>query len=88
MLGRWTRHIYRYHPGAANLLDANHLDIEETTAGMNAIKRWVLMGGWRNALFLSEPGQAPSTTLIGYYCDMLEKIAAVPSVTLRQLSIY
>ncbi|KAJ5206015.1 hypothetical protein N7472_002463 [Penicillium cf. griseofulvum] len=46
------------------------------TTGNNAIKRWVLMGGWRNALYLKEPkDKVVSASQIGYYCDMLEKIA-------------
>jgi hypothetical protein len=57
---------------------------KETTAGNSAIKRWVLMGGWRDALYLKEPNdKVVSASQIGYYCDMLEKIAWVSPVTLQ-----
>ncbi|KAJ5823291.1 hypothetical protein N7447_005631, partial [Penicillium robsamsonii] len=50
--------------------------IEEEIARSNAIKRWVLMGGWRDALYLKEPKRHTiSATLIVYYCDALEEIA-------------
>ncbi|KAJ5203039.1 hypothetical protein N7449_005118 [Penicillium cf. viridicatum] len=39
------------------------------------MKRWVLMGGWLDALYLNEPGQRKvSTSLLGFYCDVLEEI--------------
>lgn len=49
------------------------------------------MGGWRDALYSKEPSQGHiSVSLIGYYCDTLEGIAWVSSVTLRggELWIY
>ncbi|KAK5790250.1 hypothetical protein VI817_007537 [Penicillium citrinum] len=38
-----------------------------------ALKRWVLFGGWREALYLNEPGRGVG--LIEEYCDGLETIA-------------
>lgn len=55
------------------------------------MKRWVLMGGWRDALYLNEPSRKNvSISLLGYYCDVLEGIAWVSSVTLwgNKLCIY
>lgn len=43
--------------------------------GMNALKLWVLSGGWRNATYFHEPGQGSQNSLIRQYCDALERIA-------------
>ncbi|KAJ5374930.1 hypothetical protein N7517_006936 [Penicillium concentricum] len=77
-------HVRRAHTGAANPPKLGPVTAEEKTAGNNARKRWVLMGGWRDALYMKEPKrEIISATMIGYYCDALEEIAWVSSVTLR-----
>ncbi|OQE20797.1 hypothetical protein PENFLA_c016G02671 [Penicillium flavigenum] len=69
-------HVRTQHAGAANPLDKNKLTTQEKTAGDNAMRRWVLMGGWRDALYYKEPKkQIISGSLIGYYCGVLEEIA-------------
>lgn len=55
------------------------------------MRRWVLMGGWRDALYSNEPNrEIISGSLVGYYCGVLEGIAWVSSVTLqvKELCIY
>ncbi|CAG7962584.1 unnamed protein product [Penicillium nalgiovense] len=40
------------------------------------MRRWVLMGGWRDALYSNEPNrEIISGSLVGYYCGVLEGIA-------------
>lgn len=47
------------------------------------MKRWVLMGGWRGALYFTEPNRKNvSVSLLGYYYDVLKGIAWVSSATL------
>ncbi|KAF4768629.1 hypothetical protein HAV15_002918 [Penicillium sp. str.  len=71
-----TRHIRTVHPGAAKLPLSYQVTTEEKISGNNAMKRWVLMGGWRDALYLNEPSRKNvSVSLLGYYCDVLEGIA-------------
>ncbi|KAI2670580.1 hypothetical protein LCP963914a_9838 [Penicillium roqueforti] len=43
--------------------------------GVNAIKRYVLTGGWRNAIYSKEPGRAQPESVLGVFCDALENIA-------------
>ncbi|KAJ5779449.1 hypothetical protein N7457_007169 [Penicillium paradoxum] len=53
--------------------------VERQKVGSNAIKRWVLTGGWRDALFINEPDlQYARVSLIGAYCNFLEQIAIEP----------
>ncbi|CAI7621743.1 unnamed protein product [Penicillium palitans] len=71
-----TRHIRVFHAGAANLPPNPYVTTGEKIAGNNAMKRWVLMKGWRDALYLNEPRpKNVSISLLGYYCDVLEGIA-------------
>ncbi|KAJ5597760.1 hypothetical protein N7537_007844 [Penicillium hordei] len=80
---RLTTHILSFHAGAGAythtysvvLNSYISLAVQEKIAGDNAMKRWALMGGWRDALYLNEPGpQNVSTSLLGFYCDVLEEI--------------
>lgn len=48
---------------------------EDIIAGQNAIKRWILMLGWQQAIYVHEPGLGPENGLIGFWCDALERIA-------------
>ncbi|KAJ6189398.1 hypothetical protein N7519_004306 [Penicillium mononematosum] len=69
-------HVRTQHAGAANQPDNKKLTTQEKTAGDNAMRRWVLMGGWRDALYYKEPNkEIISGSLIGYYCGILEEIA-------------
>mgnify|MGYP006868026797 CR=1 len=55
------------------------------------MRRWVLMGGWRDAIYYREPTKdIISDSPIGYYCGVLEEIACVSPVTLggKELGIY
>ncbi|KAL2699879.1 hypothetical protein AAEP93_008402 [Penicillium crustosum] len=71
-----TRHIRTVHPGAVNLPPSSYVTTEEKISGNNAMKRWVLMGGWRGALYFTEPNRKNvSVSLLGYYYDVLKGIA-------------
>jgi hypothetical protein len=48
---------------------------EEIIAGQNAIKRWILQLGWQNASYVHEPGRGPDNSMVGFWCDALERIA-------------
>lgn len=52
-------------------------DAETRAAAVNAIKRHVLTGGWRRALYSKEPGRAQPESVLGVFCDALENIAYV-----------
>lgn len=41
----------------------------------NALKRYILTGLWRDAAFLNEPGCEPEGSIIGFWCDALERFA-------------
>ncbi|KAJ5230673.1 hypothetical protein N7489_011381 [Penicillium chrysogenum] len=70
------RHVRSQHSGAANPGSRKNLGIQEETAGDNAMRRWVLMGGWRDAIYYREPTKdIISDSPIGYYCGVLEEIA-------------
>ncbi|KAJ5169526.1 uncharacterized protein N7500_002309 [Penicillium coprophilum] len=74
--GSFPRHVRLHHRGAVHLPSHGPLNIEEATAAHNAIKRWILMGGWRDALYLKEPRKnVIAASRIGFYCDTLEEIA-------------
>jgi hypothetical protein len=42
----------------------------------SVLKKYVLTSGWRTAGFLNDP-DLPKSSMIGYYCDSLERIAYV-----------
>ncbi|KAJ5961933.1 hypothetical protein N7501_006874, partial [Penicillium viridicatum] len=74
--GGVVTHIRSFHCGATNLPSRGSMGTRRKAAGDNAMKRWVLMGGWRDALYLNEPShEHVSHYLLGYYCDVLEGIA-------------
>ncbi|EED15777.1 hypothetical protein TSTA_009020 [Talaromyces stipitatus ATCC 10500] len=56
------------------MADKTALSNTEHIAGENALKHYVLTGGWRNAHFIKEP-DLPKSSIIDYYCDSLERIA-------------
>jgi hypothetical protein len=49
--------------------------INEQVQGQNALKRWVLTGGWRDARYVREPGRGPEGGLVARYADACERIA-------------
>jgi hypothetical protein len=49
--------------------------VDDIVDGTNALKRWVLTGGWRNAVYYYEPSFGAERSLIRKYCDALERIA-------------
>ncbi|OQE43419.1 hypothetical protein PENCOP_c003G01030 [Penicillium coprophilum] len=74
--GNFPRRVRLHHSGAVHLPSYGPLNIEGATAGHNAIKRWILMGGWRDALYLKEPRKnVIAASRIGFYCDTLEEVA-------------
>ncbi|KAJ5921098.1 hypothetical protein N7466_009424 [Penicillium verhagenii] len=83
--GAFRRHIRQEHAGAALMPTKKAKDIDEITAGRNAIMRWVITGGWRDAVYVFEPGRGPDTNLIGHFCDGLERIAEAVSIDTRSL---
>ena len=63
---------------AVNDVDApRHPEEILRATGVNAIKRYVLTGGWRNAIYSKEPGRAQPESVLGVFCDALENIAWV-----------
>lgn len=72
-----------------SLVIASHLiglNEEASGAAENAMKRWILTGGWRDASYLYEPARCQPSSPIGRMCDELEEIAYVPRF--YQLSSY
>ncbi|KAJ5590353.1 hypothetical protein N7450_004325 [Penicillium hetheringtonii] len=48
---------------------------EHCSNGTRALRKWVLLGGWRKASYESQPYRRPVHSLIGRYCDFLEEFA-------------
>ncbi|KAJ5081544.1 hypothetical protein NUU61_009808 [Penicillium alfredii] len=71
----FRRHLRNEHSGATFIPDRRAKTALEMLAGQNALKKWVLTGGWRDAMYLNEPGRGPETGPIGHWCDALERIA-------------
>ncbi|KKY29445.1 hypothetical protein UCDDA912_g10631 [Diaporthe ampelina] len=69
------RHLRDAHPGAAHNPTRVNVGIMEKLHGENAIKRWVLTGGWRDAGYVREPGRGPEGGLVAQYADACERIA-------------
>lgn len=69
------RHLRDAHPGAAHNPTRVNVGIMERLHGENAIKRWVLTGGWRDARYVREPGRGPEGGLVAQYADACERIA-------------
>jgi hypothetical protein len=55
--------------------DRSAVSQSERIFAENALRKYVLSCGWRNASFLNEPGRGPSQGVIGHYCDALERFA-------------
>jgi hypothetical protein len=70
------RHFRNAHPGAAANPTRTNVAIDEKLQGENALKRWVLMGGWRNARYVRDPGRGPKNGLVAQYADACEEIAS------------
>ncbi|KAJ5333224.1 hypothetical protein MYU51_014785 [Penicillium brevicompactum] len=74
--GALAVHLRLRHCGAVNDVDApRHPEEILRATGVNAIKRFVLTGGWRNAIYSKEPGRAQPESVLGVFCDALENIA-------------
>ena len=69
------RHLRDAHPGAAQDPTRTNVGINEQVQGQNALKRWVLTGGWRDARYVREPGRGPEGGLVARYADACERIA-------------
>lgn len=71
------RHIRQAHPGALTNVPRGKGSLitqAEKIAGENALRAFILIGGWRKARYLNEPG--PGSGLIARYATELEEIAA------------
>jgi hypothetical protein len=69
------RHIRNAHPGAVmNPLRAT-IRSNEVISGQNALKKFVLSQGWRNARYVYEPGSGPKNSLLNIYASACEEIA-------------
>ncbi|OQE29514.1 hypothetical protein PENSTE_c002G04335 [Penicillium steckii] len=66
-------HLRMKHTGAVFPPSPGKTSRLQFQAAENALKRWVLFGEWRRALYLNEPGRGIG--LIEEYCDALEAIA-------------
>lgn len=69
------RHLRDAHPGATYSPTRVNVTTKEKLQGEIAIKRWVLTGGWRNAMYVREPGRGPEGGLVARYADACERIA-------------
>lgn len=69
------RHLRDAHPGAAHNPTRVNVTAAEKLEGQNALKRWVLTGGWRGARYIKEPGRGPEGGLVARYADACERIA-------------
>lgn len=69
------RHLRDAHPGAASNPTRVNITAEERLQGENALKRWVLTGGWRGARYIREPGRGPEGGLVARCADACERIA-------------
>ncbi|KAI0143462.1 hypothetical protein GGR57DRAFT_365994 [Xylariaceae sp. FL1272] len=78
------RHIRTAHPGAlCNPKRINTAPAEEA-AGQNAIKSWILSGGWRRATYVREPGRGPVGGFIDRFASACEAIAELDPVFAAQ----
>ncbi|KAK7698017.1 hypothetical protein SLS64_013006 [Diaporthe eres] len=69
------RHLRDAHPGAAHNPTRVNVSATEKDQGENALKRWVLTGGWRDARYVREPGRGPEGGPVARYADACERIA-------------
>ncbi|ROW16515.1 hypothetical protein VPNG_02790 [Cytospora leucostoma] len=68
------RHLRTCHPGAVTAVTGGPINPKERTAGVNALTRWVLLLGWRNARYRTDPYLG--TPVIADICNNLERLAA------------
>ncbi|KAJ6139268.1 hypothetical protein N7471_005754 [Penicillium samsonianum] len=77
-LRSFDMHMEMYHPACfVPSLVANFNEGASSHAAKNAMKRWILTGGWRDASYRYEPGRCKPKSPIGRMCDELEEIATV-----------
>ncbi|GLI79942.1 hypothetical protein PoHVEF18_008290 [Penicillium ochrochloron] len=70
------KHLLRnQHPRAIEAITACRKSLDDMTNGIDALKRWCLTGGWRQANHYHEPGYALKNSLFRQFCDALERIA-------------
>jgi len=71
------RHMRERHPGAivSGSRPSGQLSRDEKEAGLNALKQWVLSGGWRDAKYAKEPN-VDERFFIKKLADAAEAIAA------------
>ncbi|EPS27943.1 hypothetical protein PDE_02887 [Penicillium oxalicum 114-2] len=69
------KHLRNEHPGATINLKTQSRSPMDARLGRNALKLWVLTGGWRRARYQHEPGAGSDNSLIREYCNALERIA-------------
>ncbi|KAJ5871092.1 uncharacterized protein N7529_003445 [Penicillium soppii] len=69
------RHIRHEHSGALVMPDCRAKRREDIISAHNAIKRWILQLGWQNASYVHGPSRGPDNSLVGFWCDTLERIA-------------
>lgn len=69
------RHLRNAHPGAVCNPRMNNTSTDEIIAGQNAIKSFVLSGGWRKARYVHEPGCGPLGGLLDTCATACETIA-------------
>lgn len=72
----YRRHVRNEHSGALTNPPTTNTSAAELIAGENALKLFVLSGGWRDARYLHEPGRGPSGSRISEYADACTLIAA------------
>ncbi|OKP10790.1 hypothetical protein PENSUB_3610 [Penicillium subrubescens] len=73
--GELRKHLRNQHPGAIEAITACPKSLDDMTNAIDALKRWCLTGGGRQAIYYPEPGYAPKNSLIQQFCDALERIA-------------
>ncbi|KAJ5151266.1 uncharacterized protein N7482_010518 [Penicillium canariense] len=69
------KHLRNVHPGATANITSRPKSTADISNGINSLKLWVLSGGWRDAIYMYEPGRGPEKSVIGRYCDALERIS-------------
>ncbi|KAI9149613.1 hypothetical protein HJFPF1_11668 [Paramyrothecium foliicola] len=77
---QYYRHLRTEHPGCVTMPSRSQVKADEKLAGENAIRHFVLTGGWRDARYLYEPGQGPGNSLVRRYANELEQLASKDAV--------
>lgn len=71
----FRRHLRTQHPGCFKRGSRVNLTSAEVIEGENALKLWVLSGGWKEAEYFHEPNMGPKDGLIGRFVMQFEKEA-------------